>query len=328
VYSYKLDFARSTERKKNSVWDVDFLRKINDKTDTLRVSIRKDEDDQYYVVFDERTLFDLIKYEPQLCEAIGEWMITHKDFDGAFKWFEAAEKLGQRTATYYLGMIYKKNYNYDQALSKFEEAFKTGNNKALDQISLMYEFAGKRDELVVLLKEYAKRLNTTAMVLLGELYDVESPPEDATPFSSYYWYKKAADAGDVLGMHKLAYSYKMGKCSIGYTMHCDPMYDSAIYWYNRAASLGDYLSMEALAEFYFDGEYVKKDTKTAWNWLEKIMEINKGYGYYAMGDIYETGRGDIKADPKKALEYFRKSYSEGDELAKLRIAELEKAGIK
>lgn len=143
-------------------------------------------------------------------------------------------RLNQGDAAYYLGLIYEKNNNYAQALSKFEEAFEKGNNKALHQISMIYEFAGKRDELAALLKEHAKKMNTTAMILLGELYDVESPPEDATPFSSYYWYKKAADAGDVQGMHKLAYSYKLGKCSIGYTMQCDPMYDSAIYWYNRA----------------------------------------------------------------------------------------------
>lgn len=94
------------------------------------------------------------------------------------------------------------------------------------------------------------------------------------------------------------------------------------------ASLGDYLSMETLAEFYFDGEHVNKDTETGWAWLEKIMTVNKGYAYYAMGNIYENGRGDIKADPKKALEYFKKSYAAGWELAKLEITSLEKAGVK
>lgn len=46
--------------------------------------------------------------------------------------------------------------------------------------------------------------------------------------------------------------------------------------------------------------------KLSFEWFKKAADKNDGYSYYMLGDIYDYGMGDIKANPKKLKNIIKK----------------------
>ena len=59
--------------------------------------------------------------------------------------------------------------------------------------------------------------------------------------------------------------------------------------------------------------------KLSFDFCKKAADENDGYSYYMLGDIYDSGMGDIKSNPKKAQEYYKKAFELGYIEAEKRI---------
>lgn len=281
-------------------------------SDTIALSIQAS-DNMYRCVIDEQTLRKWLKFEPRICTQIGEYFLEQRhDKKTAVQWLMQASIQGEPEAKYRLGLVYRYSLDFSEAIGLFEEAYRQGYTRALIELASTYAMSGNRDEAIHILKREAAKDNTDAMVALGQFYDAPSPPSDATPSSSYNWYKKAAEKGNSNGM-----------LFLGQLFERESYYDSAFYWYTKSASLGNDLSMRRLADFYIEGRYVEKDFTKGWDWLQKAAEINKASAYFDMGDIFYYGKG-VRADKRKALQYYKEAARNGSMVAGRKAEKLEK----
>lgn len=291
---------------------LQFLRRKNAQLfDTISLTIKPNGND-YEISLDEGTLYKLLKHENELCTQIAKTFFRQKDSQAAFNWFQQAAMQNNAEAKYYLGLLYASNMELNEAIKQFQAAYDQGYSKALTQLTSSYAMSGNKERAIQILKEEAGKDNAEAMVELGHYYNTPSPPNDATANSTYSWYKKAAEKGNLIGMY-----------SLGLLFEGRSRYDSAFYWYSKAASLGENLSMRQLAHFYIEGLFVQKDFNKGWKWLEQAAKINKGLANLDMGDIYRYGTG-VKINKVKALEYYKAAAKEGLKVAEMNVKELEK----
>jgi TPR repeat protein len=146
------------------------------------------------------------------------------------------------------------------------------------------------------------------------------PPESLTPQAmeakgdEYYqakdyqqavaWFRKAAEAGEPLGMTNLGYVYENG-----YGVEKD--HKEAITWYRKAAEAGDAQGMNNLGYMYGNGYGVDKDYKQAVIWYRKAATAGKASGMANLGYMYVNGLG-VDKDYKQAVAWYRKAAEAGD----------------
>jgi DNA polymerase-3 subunit epsilon len=80
-----------------------------------------------------------------------------------------------------------------------------------------------------------------------------------------YWYKKAAEQGDIRAQYNLGDYYCVGR---GVTQD----YEQEVYWYTKAAEQGHIYAQYNLGECYYNGEGVEQDYEQAVYWFTKSAE--------------------------------------------------------
>ncbi|MBP5513388.1 MAG: TonB family protein [Bacteroidaceae bacterium] len=75
-----------------------------------------------------------------------------------------------------------------------------------------------------------------------------------------FWYRKAAEQGDMFGQSNLAYCYEKG-LGIGQD------YKEAANWYRKAAEQGDTIAQVNLGYLYYRGNGVRQDNEEAKRWF-------------------------------------------------------------
>ena len=91
-----------------------------------------------------------------------------------------------------------------------------------------------------------------------------------------FWYRRAADLGNVAAMIRVGHAYFIGDgTSVNYL--------ESFQWYRRAAESTDEAAMFSVGVFYENGYGVKKDVATAKAWYEKAAEA----GYQDAKDALE-----------------------------------------
>ena len=134
--------------------------------------------------------------------------------------------------------------------------------------------------------EYAKALpyleiiansgDPEAQAILGVIYDEGSDPlanskKDKTSQvpqdkeKSFYWYEKAAQAGNKTGQHGAGMYYYDGE-----TIPRD--YKKALFWLEKAAQQGVAPAQHIAATCYLFGNGTKKDKSKARHWFEKAAQ--------------------------------------------------------
>jgi TPR repeat protein len=174
-----------------------------------------------------------------------------------------------------------------------------------------------------------------AMSTLGVLYDEGSgTPKDEA--EAVRWYRKAAEAGDLVGMTQLGLRYQEGGGGLpkdeteavrwyrkaaeaghapamgilgsvyakGIGVPKDPA--EAVRWYRKAVEAGDMVSMVGLGAMYRSGQGVLKDEAEAVRWYRKAADSGNPLGMYRLGSMYENGRG-VPKDPAEAIRWYRKA---------------------
>ncbi len=134
---------------------------------------------------------------------------------------------------------------------------------------------------------------------LGDVYEEMGDFKNAV-----LYYEKAVTMGSLEGYCNLGYCYEQGE---GVVLNSKKAYEL----YKYAADQGYTKGYMQMAHCYLDGIYVEESTAEALVWLTKAAENGDVTAMYYCGSIYENGAEGVKADAKKAKEWYKKAAAAG-----------------
>jgi TPR repeat protein len=181
----------------------------------------------------------------------------------------------------------------DKALEYYRKAAALKHKDAVYRLSfilLASEKEEERDQARQALETAAKDDPTVAARILGEAYlrGRLSPAPD--PDKAVFWWKHAADAGDIPSLLLVARFYEG---QFGFPELKDPK--EALANYAKAAGLGDAGAMAALGSRLLSGDEKTRDEKKGREWLKKAIDAKEYTAYLALGDYEENVKKDLKA---------------------------------
>jgi eukaryotic-like serine/threonine-protein kinase len=160
-----------------------------------------------------------------------------------------------------------------------------------------------------------------ALVDLARAVQRDSPGALKDYADALRWFRKAADAGDALGMNHIGEMYHDG-------LEMPKDYAEAIRWYRKAAAGGSAEAMAHLGFCYRDGEGVAKDYAEAVAWFRKAVDGGTGNepGMFGVGYMYEQGWG-VPKNYKEASQWYRKAAEAGHAPAMNSLGSLYQNGL-
>jgi TPR repeat protein len=132
------------------------------------------------------------------------------------------------------------------------------------------------------------------------------------PDKAIFWWKRAADAGDVLSMSLIARFYEG---QFGFPELRDVK--TALDYYTKAAGMGNPAAMAALGSRLLSGEEKFRDEEKGRDWLKKAIDGNEFVAYLALGDYEENVKKNLKA----ALNQYERGKDAGQVECMLRVAD-------
>lgn len=204
---------------------------------------------------------------------------------------------GNAEAQYLLGFASETGQGMEQSKDKALEYYRkaaAGKHKdavyRLSFILLASEKEEERDQARQALETAAKDDPAVAARILGEAYlrGMLTPAPD--PDKAIFWWKRAADAGDVLSVLLVARFYEG---QFGFPELKDAKESLANY--AKAAGLGNAGAMAALGSRLLSGEEKTRDEKKGREWLKKAIAAKEYSAYLALGDYEENVKKDLKA---------------------------------
>lgn len=191
------------------------------------------------------------------------------------------------------------------------------------------------------LETKAKTGDPQALLDLGESYESAKYgvfDED----KAFEYYKKAADAGNIEAIVKMADFY--------YSKGSEAEQKQAIKYYFDAANAGNKKAMLKIAENYLSGDKIEENREEAKNWFEKVYNTDKDYNAelylyqidkinnylsdlegnnnekrsaakYYLADAYENGVF-IKRDTIKSEQYLNDLVAEENQKAIIKLGEI------
>ena len=140
------------------------------------------------------------------------------------------------------------------------------------------------------------------------LYDVNKYNE------SFFWYKKAAEKGNMMAMSALSKLYFRG-WGTNIDKEKSRQYGSASFrTIKKLAKTGNTKAQYYLGYMYSAGLGVKKDEQESMFWNLKAANKNHLWAMVNVGHAYENGNG-VKSDSKKALKWYMRAADSGDAAA-------------
>ena len=207
-----------------------------------------------------------------------------------------AEK-GNAEALYLMGFAYESGkgveLSKDKAVEYYRKAADAKHKDAIYRLSfilLASEKEDERDQARQALETAAKDDPTVAARILGEAYLRGRLSPAADPDKAIFWWKRAADAGDIPSLLLVARFYEG---QFGFPELKDPK--EALANYGKAAGLGDAGAMAALGSRLLSGDEKIRDEKKGREWLKKAIEAKEYTAYLALGDYEENVKKDLKA---------------------------------
>ena len=177
----------------------------------------------------------------------------------------------------------------------------------------------------------------------GLAFECGTPVGTGVDYSkAVLWYQKAAEAGNIDAMYRLAVIYEMGPKELQSLIN-------ATIWYEKAANLGDTSSQIAMLRIsktdsviqhwtnilYQKGILVNNrsfhsannsDLSTNPVHCEQQARLGNPEAQYQLGLMHEKGLNGLKPDLKKAIEWFEMAAQSKHPKAQLRLAEFYEFG--
>lgn len=271
---------------------------------------------------------------------------VQRDDKEAFKWYTRAAQMGDPIAQNNLATMLQRGVPYAKneplAAQWFLQSAMQGNMRAQYNLAAMYRTGdGIKKNLKEAMRWYSFAANQGDMYAqnaLGYMYRKGEGTEDGKPDpqTAIDWYRRAAEQGHVKSQMAIAVMYELGEAGN------DRGIDDALVWYFNAAGQGNERAMHRLGYLYERGrecidykcddekkrgQGLAKDDREALKWYRKAAE-ERSYppSIIALGNFYEFGRGGLKKDPRKAMEYYIKGTCYVEPLAMLELARLYREG--
>lgn len=204
---------------------------------------------------------------------------------------------GNSDANYLLGFAHETGQgaekSKDKALEYYRKAAAAKHKDAAYRLSfilLASEKEDERDQAREALESAAKDDPAVAGRILGEAYLRGRLTPAADPDKAVFWWKRAADAGDVPSLLLLGRFYEG---QFGFPELKD--LKEALASYGKAAGLGDAGAMTALGSRLLSGDEKNRDEKKGREWLKKAITAKEYTAYLALGDYEENVKKDLKA---------------------------------
>ncbi len=181
----------------------------------------------------------------------------------------------------------------DKALEYYRKAAAANHKDAIYRLAfilLASEKEDDRNQARKALESAAKEDPAVAARILGEAYLRGRLTPTADPDKAIFWWKRAADAGDIPSVLLIARFYEG---QFGFPEQKDPKESLAAY--SKAAGLGDANAMAALGSRLLSGDEKSRDEKKGREWLKKAINAKEYTGYLALGDYEENVKKDLKA---------------------------------
>jgi TPR repeat protein len=204
---------------------------------------------------------------------------------------------GNTDALYLLGFASESGKGLeasrDKALEYYRKAADGKHKDAIYRLSfilLASEKEDERDQAREALESAAKDDPAVAGRILGEAYLRGRLSPTADPDKAVFWWKRAADAGDIPSLLLVARFYEG---QFGFPELKDVKESLANY--GKAAGLGDAGAMAALGSRLLSGEEKFRDEAKGREWLKKAVAAKEYSAYLALGDYEENVKKDLKA---------------------------------
>ncbi len=204
---------------------------------------------------------------------------------------------GNAEALYLMGFAHETGRGVeaskDLALDYYRKAAAAKHKDAAYRLSfilLASEKEAERDQAREALETAAKDDPAVAGRILGEAYLRGRLTPTADPDKAIFWWKRAADAGDIPSLLLMGRFYEG---QFGFPELKD--LTEALASYAKAAGLGDAGAMAALGSRLLSGDEKVRDEKKGREWLKKAIDAKEYTGYLALGDFEENVKKDLKA---------------------------------
>ncbi len=239
-----------------------------------------------------------------------------------FKAVELAKPLaekGSAEAQYLLGFAHETGQgaevSREKALEFYRKAAASKHRDAIYRLSFILLASDKeseREQARTQLEEAAKSDPAIAARILGEAYLRGRLTPTPDPDKAIFWWKRAADAGDVLSMSLIGRFYEG---QFGFAELRDVK--ASLEYYTKAAGLGNPAAMAALGSRYLSGDEKFRDEAKGREWLKKAIDGKEFSAYLALGDYEEN----IKKNLKEALAQYERGKDAGQIDCMLRSAD-------
>jgi TPR repeat protein len=226
---------------------------------------------------------------------------------------------GNAEALYLLGFAHESGQGVEaskeKALEFYRKAADGKHKDAVYRLSFILLASTKeeeRDQAREALETAAKDDPAVAARILGEAYlrGLLTPAPD--PDKAVFWWKRAADAGDVLSLLLVARFYEG---QFGFPELKNPKESLANY--TKAAESGNAGAMAALGSRLLSGDEKNRDEAKGREWLKKAIAAKEYAGYLALGDYEEN----VKKNLKTALAEYERGRDAGQMDCMLRTAD-------
>jgi TPR repeat protein len=204
---------------------------------------------------------------------------------------------GNAEALYLLGFAHESGQgaeaSKEKALEYYRKAAEGKHKDAVYRMSfilLASEKEDERDQARQALEKAAQDDPAVAARILGEAYLRGMLTPTADPDKAVFWWKRAADAGDIPSLLLVARFYEG---QFGFPELKDSK--EALANYAKAAGLGNAGAMAALGSRLLSGEEAIRDEKKGREWLKKAIAAKEYSAYLALGDFEENVKKDLKA---------------------------------
>ena len=237
--------------------------------------------------------------------------IVQQDYSEAAKWYRKAAEQGLVNAQCNLGWMYQRGQgvaqNNTEAVKWFRRAAEKDYPFGLNALGWMYENGyGVSEDDIEAVKWYRKAADigdARGQNNLGAMYGMgKGVPQDDTEAAK--WYRKAAEQGDANGQYLLGYYISEGSYN-------EEDFIEAVKWYKKSADQGNSNGQYGLGMAYFYGDGVQQNTKEGLKWLHLSAEQKHPDAAYELSTIYREGKNGVKADQKKADEWYEKARDYG-----------------
>jgi TPR repeat protein len=226
---------------------------------------------------------------------------------------------GNAEALYLMGLAHESGKgaeaSKEKALEYYRKATAAKHQDATYRLSFILLASDKeeeRNEAKAALESAVKDDPTVAARILGEAYLRGRLSPTADPDKAIFWWKRAADAGDIPSLLLVARFYEG---QFGFPELKDAKESLANY--SKAAGLGDAGAMAALGSRLLSGDEKIRDEKKGREWLKKAIDAKEYAGYLALGDYEENVKKDLKA----ALSQYERGKDAGQIDCTLRTAD-------